>query len=348
MSSWILSSAKFENDSTTILSRSFYPKSTYARDGINNYFINYEINRPGSYNGVSEYVQNKNNPYFGDIYLKNNRSTDDIGHIIRAIANVSACKDEFSYETKADLDQMEMLYKNWAKSVDDNKFIIPTHNKKLEVVLNKKGLGDYNAYNYGLFNPACIEKLAIRLMHSNSPKDMKCGKGISVLEKILSSRLQNDAIEILRSHHTAAVLLAKSKTNQTLAINLMKGIEYRMNRDFSVIKRPKNSPQYDLQDISSFLIQANNAGITMTSEEMRYIYGQLRVAKSTIFNPVHYNTLHVFENNVPDGSYNYDPPHAGLYFYAIGTLIGSCTSAYRDTNARQLLDCDRLKKALTR
>jgi hypothetical protein len=52
----------------------------------------------------------------------------------------------------------------------------------------------------------------------------------------------------------------------------------------------------------------------------------------------------VFNDSSPDGEYAFGTNHPDLYFYSIGTMLGTCTSKYRDSNSRNFLDCERLKK----
>jgi hypothetical protein len=344
MSAWILAGVKYSDDQSVLLSRSFYPESSTSIENGREIYIDYNNNRPGKFNGVSEYIHNTTNPHFGDIYLKNQRSTDDIGHILRAIVNLDSCKSDFSIETRKDYDQLISLYKAWATNVEKNHFIIPTYNLNLEKVIKYGGIGDYNLYNLGITDPMCVEKLAIHLLHKTDSGYLHCGTGVSYLEKLLSKYLKNDAIEILRSHHNAAFLFAKQSLNKRLISDLGRGMQERMNKDFKVLLNNSRSPQFDPKDIPSFLIQAHNAGVAMTSEEMRLIYQKIRLAKSALLSPEYSKIFNVFNDSSPDGEYAFDTNHPELYFYSIGTMLGTCTSKYRDSNSRNFLDCERLKK----
>lgn len=347
MSSWILSSSRSEDDIPQILSRAFYPHSRSSNDGGRDLYINYDASRPGVNSKASGYVHIPNNPFFGDTWVKHKRSTDDIGHILRAIVQTQSCREAFSDDAKADLEQMTSLYSKWAKSVDANKFIIPTYDFNAQIVSYKDAWGDYNALKIAGFDPMCIGKLAVRYMHRSDEDNLKCGGGISSLEKIFGRFLQNDAIEILRSHHLAAVGLAQFNNNLSAAKKLLKGLEARANRDFNIANNPKTASSYDIQDISSFLVNANNAGLPLTSDEIRYLYGRIDMAHNGIIDPANYNKFNLFETTVPDGTYSYDPPHNGVYFYALGAMIGTCTSSFKNSNnVRPFLDCDRLKKGI--
>lgn len=345
MSAWILASARSKEESPKLLFRAFYPASVFSTDKGRDIFINYDASRPGRDGIPSSYVHNPNNPYFGDIWLKNNRSVDDLGHIIRAIAHLQSSRDIFNQDAKTDLDQMITLYSTWAKDVESNRFIIPSFNRSLEVYTQRRGLGDYSGLKIGFIDPFCVGKLAVHFLYSSTDERLGCKKGYTLLEKKFSKFLQNDAIEILRSHHVAAIAMAELKSQSEIATKLREGLAERMNRDFEVTRNQKRAPQFDIQDIASFLIQAHNVGVPMTSDEIRFIYERLHMAYGSIRSPAYYNTFHLFDSSVPDGEYSFDPPHVGLYFYAIGSMIGTCTSSFRNPNSRQLLNCDRLKRA---
>lgn len=347
MSSWILASAKTTEDAPKVLFRAFYPESVSSTDGGRDLFINYGASRPGVNSGPSDYVHHPYHPNFGDIWLKNKRSIDDLGHMIKSIAHLKTCEDVFDGEAKTDLHQMIALYSGWADDVEANKFNIPTYNDKLEKMVIPKGLGDYNGIRLGgLVDPLCLGKLAVRFLHSDSTESFDCGNGFSFGEKLISKYLQNDAVEIMRSNHIAAVAMAEWKNQTALASKLREGLVERMNRDLKVARNPKLSPKYDTQDIATFLIQANNAGVPLTSNEIRFLYERLHQAYEGVRLPQFYNTFHLFDSSVPDGDYSYDPPHIGLYFYAIGSILGSCSTEYKNPNSRSIVDCERLKNEL--
>ena len=62
-SAWLLSMERDAGESDKpLLSRTFYPESITSTDGGLEIHIDYSQNRPGNYNGVSEYVHLPNNP----------------------------------------------------------------------------------------------------------------------------------------------------------------------------------------------------------------------------------------------------------------------------------------------
>jgi hypothetical protein len=346
-SGWILSSARSKDDSPKILSRAFYPESFSSNEFGRDLIVNYNASRPGINSEPSGYVHIPNNPTFGDTWVKNNRSIDDIGQMARAMSQTQACRNVFNAEAKADLDQMNSLYSTWAKSVEDAHFIIPTFNFNAEIFSPKNAIGDFNVYKILGFDPNCTGKLALRMLYTNDPKNFNCGNGISKLEKIVSGFLKNDAVEILRSHHIAAIATAERNSLFDITNKLRIGLSKRMDIDMELVKNPTKRPDLDIQDIAAFLVHSYNVGVPMNSDELHFVYERLHTAATELSSPAHFNTFHLFDSKVPDGNYSYDAPQAGLYFYTIGPMIGTCASnLISKNNDRPMFDCEKIKQAL--
>jgi hypothetical protein len=90
-SSWSLAFKQQPNDPTQpLLSRAAYPIPIKSSDGGRDLFIDYSLNRPGLDNSATEYVHIPGNPLWGDLWLKNKRSKDDLGHMYRAMGQVDS------------------------------------------------------------------------------------------------------------------------------------------------------------------------------------------------------------------------------------------------------------------
>ena len=93
MSSWILA---MERSSTpgapTLLARAAYPEPVeWELNGLR-IRADYSDQRPGVDNEVSEYVHIADNPHWGDVWVKSKRSKDDIGHMLRVMAELESCR----------------------------------------------------------------------------------------------------------------------------------------------------------------------------------------------------------------------------------------------------------------
>ncbi len=346
-SSWILSSSRSATDAPKILSRSFYPSSFESFEDGRALKVNYEASRPGVATEASDYVHVAQNPYFGDLWVKNNRSIDDIGQMIRAMSQIQVCHNIFSKETQIDLEEMNHLYANWAKSVEDAQFVIPGFNKQAEIVVKKNGIGDYDAFGKFLgFNPNCAGKMAIHFLYDSQSRGFNCGNGLSILERVLNRYLSNDVIEILRSHHISSIAMAELRGQKDIALKLRQGLATRIENDLGFARNPASRPKLDTQDIPAEFVHANNVGVPLTSNEIRFLYERLHQAYEGMRQPQFYSTFHLFDSTVPDGQYNYDAPSTGLYFYTLAPMVGACASTWVQSSVRPLLNCERVAAAL--
>lgn len=345
-SSWILSSSRSVTDSPKILSRSFYPASFETQENGRHLRVNYEASRPGIATDASDYVHIPGNPYFGDLWVKNNRSIDDIGQMIRGMSQVQVCHQIFSPEVQTDLEQMNQLYANWARSVEAARFVIPDFTKKAEIYIPRNGIGDFDAFARFGFDPNCAGKLAIRFLYAPDSGQLSCGDGISLLERMIEKYVSNDVIEILRSHHVAGIAMAELRGQKQVATSLRQGLSTRLDRDLSIAKNPASRPKLDIQDIPAEFVHANNVGVPLTSDEIRYLYERLHLAYEGMRQPQFYPVFHLFDTSVPDGRYNYDAPQLGLYFYTLAPMLGACSSRWAQTSVRPILDCQKVTAAL--
>jgi hypothetical protein len=342
LSAWVLAMERTTGDtSPRLLSRSFYPPPVTSNEGGRSLVIDTSASRPGVDAEPSDYIHHPNNPTLGDIYVKNKRSKDDVGHMLRAIAQVQACAPRLDAGGKADLAQLVSLYDAWAKDVDARGFVIPTRDAAGAVYEPSLQLARYTTVG----NVECIGTLAIRLTHTNVPGNVDCQSGMSTLEATTWPFLKNDARQIMRTHHAAAVVQAHRKLVTTTGATLLQGLGERVSKDFDLATNPPSG--FNPMDAAAFFAFAANVGVPLRSNEVRFLHARLHEAYVGMRAPEHAKTFRLFDPTTPDGSYSFDPPNIGLFHRDLGLLLGTCASPWRNPAARPLLDCDRLLKAFT-
>ena len=344
-SSWALSMKRNAADGAgAMLSRAHYPVSVASSEGGRNLFIDYSQNRPGVDNGATEYVHLATNPTFGDVFIKNKRSKDDMGQIYRSLAQVQACVPRLDAAGKADLAQTKGLYAAWATGVEAAGWAIATLDKSANVFTPPvtETLAHYSLID----NVECPGALMLRLFGHGDPGTLGCGSGISNTEKLLGSQMKNGVKQILRTHHEAAVNMALLTGQTGPALSLLQGLAERVVSDVASASMPTPPPDVNPTDIVSLVLHAANTGVPLTSTEVRFIHARLESAWTTYRAPAASSTYRVFDAATPDGTYPYDPSGLGMSFSDIGLLIGSCASPYRNPTGRPLLDCKRLLAAL--
>lgn len=339
-SAWILSMVRATGDSNPpLLARAFYRPNVESTERGRMLSIDYSASYPGTDAEPSEYVHIPSNPTFGAIYVKNKRSKDDIGHMLRAVTQTGACAPRLDAPGQADLGQMATLYASWARRVDAQGFVIETLDKNKNLWAPSNQLARYTTTG----NLECIGALAVRLGGGAAAGNLNCGNGTSTAEKFGWSFLKNDARQILRSHHAAAVLLAYHAQQVALARDLLQGLAERVDLDMGLVGSPPSG--FNPMDVATELSYAANVGLPLTSREVRWLHTRLHEAHVEMRKPAHAATYKVFDASTPDGTYPFDGPNAGLFHRDIGMLIGACASPYRNPAGRALFDCARLLAA---
>lgn len=344
MTSWVLAMERSAGDtSPRLLARAAYPPPVTSSEGGRTLVIDTSASRPGVDAAPSDYIHHPNNTTLGDVWVKNRRSKDDIGHMLRAITQAQACAPRLGSDVAADLAQTIALYQAWAKEVDARGFVIPTRDASGNVVEPTAQLARYTT----LGNVECVGTLAVRLMHTAIPGSIDCQGGMPLAESVAWPLLKNDARQIQRTHHAAATLLAHRRNDTTLGLSLLQGLSERVAKDLELATSPSPPQGFDLGDVAGFMVYAAGVGVPLRSNEVRFVHGRLHQAYVGIRDPQFATIFRLFDPATPDGAYSYDPPNIGLFYRELALLLGSCASPYRNPAGRPLLDCARLAQALS-
>lgn len=339
---WALGMVRQVGDANpTLLARAIYPTSVASSDGGRALFIDYGLDRPGVDASPSSYVHLPGNPSFGDLYVKNKRSKDDVPHMLRSLAQTQACDNRLGADGLADLTQARSLYQSWAQRVDAQGFVIETLDPSGNLWAPPDQLARYTLAG----NLECLGALAVRLMGGVGPGSLDCGDGLPALEAGAWTLLKNDARQIQRTNHAAALTLAYRVNQLALASSLIGGLARRLDLDMGLAESASPPSGFELRDVASELICAANVGVPLTSREVRWLHARLHEAYLGMREPQHAATFRVFDPATPDGSYAFDPPDVGLFHRDLGMMIGACASPNRNPAGRALLDCAKLLAA---
>lgn len=345
MNAWMLAmQTSATQKKPRILARTFYPPSFTTKVGGTTLVVDTSASRPGVNSEPADYVHFPTNPFFGDIYVKNRRSKDDMGHMLRAIAQSQACAPRLDADGQADMAELASLYADWGEDVDGRGFVIPTRDATGAIVEPTLQLAHYQIGATALTNVECVGALAVRLAHDSAAGSLDCGSGLGGIESGVWTLLQDDARQIMRTHHSAAVTEALAK-NPTLGLALLTGLGDRLSLDTPVVTGGAPPSNYDVQDVAGFMAYAASVGVPLRSSEVRFLHGRIHQAYVGMRDASHAPSLHVFDPSVPDGTYAYDPPNEGFYHFDLGLLLGACASPLRNPSGRPVLDCARLAAA---
>lgn len=326
-----------------VLARSVFPVSVQATDNGRSIMLDYLLDRPGT-DGNSLFVHLPQNPTFGDVYVQNNRSKDDMGQVFRSIIQADACTPRLAAASQADAAQMKTLYAAWSKQVEADSWAIATIDQSLNVTI--PAATDTKSHYTLIGNVECPGALMMRLAADGNPGTLDCGSGISSTESLTRSSLKSDALQILRTHHEAAVNWALATGQKAVALSLLQGLASRVETDLADATKPTPPSNVNPNDIVTEVLHAANTGVPLTSQEVRFVLSHLATAYASYRDPSMASTYAVFDAATPDGTYAYDIGAAGMFYSDIGLLIGSCASPYRNATGRPMVDCARLLSAL--
>jgi hypothetical protein len=334
-SSWVMAFEYPGGPTKTLLSRAAYPVSVVSTEGGRNLYVDYSQNRPGLDNSATVYVHIPQNTHWGDLWVKNKRSKDDLGHMFRAMAQVEACTGRVSTDADQSLTQMRQLYAAWSKAVEADGWKIATLDKNLALYIPLETLARF----IPIGNSECCGLLMLRLMGQGNPGTLSCGNGISLEEVLGGELIKSGNKQMLRTYHEAAANHALLTGHNTVALDLLKGLATRIESNLTAVEAGNPPSNLNLIDLPPLMMHAANAGVPLTSREVRWLHKRIEEADTHYRSPGMQPTFDVFDPSTPDGTYPYEPWSAGIHITELGLALGSCASQYRNPAARPLLDC---------
>jgi hypothetical protein len=343
--SWIMAMQRTGEDQIPLMTRAAYPPSFTTDEYESSLYIDYSLNRPGLDNHVTSYIHQTQNPYWDDLYIKNTRSKDDIGHMFRALVLAQSIGGRLSADASEQLTTAVELYENWAKQVEQDNWRIATVDENWDVtyVPPPKSLATFTP------GVECMAQMTLRLYHQGVPDDLDCNDGLAAIDlgfvavnelnPLVDLALKRDAKEILRSFHEAAILVALLKEQNDLALNYLQGLAARLDYLMDLVD-DDNIPEHSQETIyiARLLMQAANVGVPLTSREVRYLHARFNDAIAYLGNPSWHDNYNILSAQTPDGVYE-GPWNSGVHFVDVGLALGACASPYRNPDTRDILDC---------
>lgn len=343
--SWAMAWERPGYDTEGLLSRAAYPESVTDLDHGIPILIDYSLNRPGvdldEPSPPSLYVHNPENPYWGDLWVKNKRSKDDIGHMLHALAMLPACSPPASQGLAEDEALAEDLYRAWCRKVEDDGWRIATFDPDWNEVLPPEDLA---VYDNTVADLECKSRLAIRLFGRDDPGTLDCGNGISLLDEQWG--LKNDYHQINRSHHEAAAAIAFLRGQPMVGDRMLEGLAWRLDTIFDARETdPDGYKGPHDQDLVELVLDSAAAGLPLTWREVRFVHDRIREAHASYVSEERLPAYDLTGSGTPDGDYPFEPGGAGIFWRDLGTSLGTCASTWRNPASRPLLDCDLVRNA---
>lgn len=333
---WIKASERRAGDNEgPILMRHFYPEPITFSDRGFTFTYDYSQVRPGT---ASNMAHNPGNPTWGDIYIKNDRSKDDIGGMMRGLGHLVDCEDGATAAARQDIEEARGHYRLWAKKVIADGYRIATVKKDLQIGFPSGTMGTY----FTALNAECPGALMFQMISDGNPKAFDCKDGINPAEAIFAKNHMNR--RLVESHHEALVVWARQKRQDAVALPLVQGLGRRLEKTMDSLERGKGDTGYESQTFVTEMLHAANAGVPLTSREIRWLHGQIDAAFKA-YVPMGPALYDILGDATPDGKYFFSPWNNSMEFRDFGLPLGTCVSKFRAANARPLLDCSMIRAA---
>lgn len=336
LSSWHRAMRRSPTDGERgLLARAAYPVP--VRDEARGIFIDTSPSRPGVDAEPSEYVHLLDNPDWPDLYVKNRRSKDDMGHLMRAVALLDACEGSFTEPgAEEDLVEMRRLYAEWAQRVERDDFRIATIDPAGDVVIPTLDLARYFVRG-GI---ECHADIAIRSLSRFDYGGVTCSTPTGAIGDPADG-LNNSAVQIVRTHHEAAAALALVTNQPDLARTMLEGLGARLDMIFARYDAGDMPDTARPNDVVQLVLESMALGVPLTSREVRWLHGRIALADST------YDTTRpewrVFDSVPPEGAFVFEPGGDGIDFKDLALPLADCIAPYRNPTSRPILDCDRVR-----
>jgi hypothetical protein len=331
--SWFLAMERQAGDDSFLMARAAYPVPVDSAETPLPLFIDYSASRPGVDAEPSEYIHLPDNPHFPDLWSKNKRSKDDIGHLLRALGEIDTCDGKLTEAgAPADLVEMRRRYEGFSRRVVADDFGIATLDKDLVEYVPSDGLAHFIKFL------ECSALLSLELTGHGQPIDADCGDAYDPVPEGTDG-INSGAMQIVRSFHTAAVQQALVHGQAGLAEVLLPGIGKRLDTVMDLVDAGTPPSNFNTKDLAAFLVHAANAGVPLTSREARWLHDRIAEAHASYLDAAALGQYDLFSPAGADGDYAYEPGGEGIDFKDIGLFLGLCAAQYKNPQTREVLDC---------
>ncbi|MGM0575219.1 MAG: hypothetical protein ACQEXJ_05770 [Myxococcota bacterium] len=289
----------------------------------------------------------EHNPTWGDIWVTNKRSKDDVPYFFRVAAWLpyvaELAPDPEVREVAAEaLDLLE----RFAADIVDQGYLIRTKDAEGNpVFVDDQDLDSFVNY-VGVFPDAeCDARLGSALLGHGEPLDVDCGDGQGSPYDRIAGSGHFFNYDIIVHFHIAAIPLALVRGHADVARDLLGGLVTRLEgyRDPDTEEPGREDAAWE-KEITHWLITSASVGYPLTSDEARQIHD---LYLRTIDDFEEFPRWDLWDPSVADGVYNFRD--GGLYpehrddridIEYIAFVLEYCWSPFRNPAGATFVDCD--------
>ncbi|MBI2375307.1 MAG: hypothetical protein HYV07_15030 [Deltaproteobacteria bacterium] len=287
------------------------------------------------------------NPDWGDIYVTNMRSKDDLPHIYAAAPWLLYLSEDA--EDSAVREAAREAFDNlagFARDIVDSGYLIRTKDAEGRPFVPTEDLASFVRYESLIPNAECAAKLGSALIGRAEPHGNQCGfNGGNDYDGIATS-VHYYNYDIVQIFHVAAISLALARREIDAAKDLLTGMILRVERyrDPETKETGASSTRWP-SDVALLMLRAAAVGYPLTDDEARQVMTELAKAAE------HYRgwpRWNLWDASVPDGVYDhgsgYRPSDESKFLSidTMGLVFEYCGSPLRSPKGVAPVDCARV------
>ena len=331
-----------------IIARAIFPEDNdFVEEGRHGH-ADYSAIRHTQLDWNAQTIENTVNPAYGDLWVRNRRSKDDVCDIFRTVPMLErVVQDGADAAVRADAAKALDYLQNFARDIVDSGYYIRTKdvegNQQVpvddhDIVLD---LASFVQYTILVPNAECDERETTAMIAYGGALDTNCGGGVCWLYEIVAGMGHYYNTDQIRFWHAADVYNALMAGQNDRALALLKGmvdrVEYMMYKDPEISKQPTW-----WADAATFLVAAASTGFPLTSDEARMVVTEFSDAAEYYAAWPYWDP---WAPSVPPGAVpiapdSTAPTGAVPTWDAMPALVEYCYSPLRNPATAPMIDCD--------
>ena len=283
------------------------------------------------------------NPFWGEVWVTNMRSKDDVPHIFRAVPYLRQVVEQGEHEAVREAAALGLTYlEGFAKDIVDTSYQIRTKDKDGVAYVPEEDLASFTDFDFLIPLGECDAKVSSALIAYGEALGNDCEDGFEDEYELvaISGHYYNQAI--IRGFHVSAVHNALAVGQGDVALPLLEGLAARMDRDMDP---GPDQPGIDHAswdaDLAVFLVRCAATGLPLTAAEVRHIHLHFDAAVAAY---EAYDQWDLWDPAISDGTHPYRPSSEGhlVPIESIATVLELCASPFTNPAGAPLVDCDAL------
>jgi len=340
-----------QDPETAIYARAPFPEDNdFVEEGRRGH-VDYSGVRHQQFDWNAQQIENHYNPDYGDMWVRSERSQDDVPHIMRTVPMLErVAQDGADAGVRAAAANALQTLQAFSRDIVDSGYYIRSKddegNQRVPVD-NNNMVNDMSSFmNYAglLPNCECDPKLAAAMISYSSALDLNCDNGIGWVYEIIATASHYYNYEFVRYFHLAALYNSLMAGQNDAALKLLQGLAERA--DYMMHSDPNRNTQSSWwADAAEFLVASAVTGLPLTNEEAQLVFTQYTAAANWYSTWPYWDP---WDPSVPNGDVPQTPggdPNAtattgweNMLFF-----LEYCYSPLLNPATAPLIDCDIVK-----